>query len=466
MVRQAFHTLCDMPTKLVSFSDDMDGMRKVPENVPNQEMLRQHMNKPLTSVPDPFGEYESFGHHNNAMLRRFLDSFGFEYEFISSTDCYKSGRFDDVLKLVMDFHEDILNIMLPSLREERQKTYSPFLPVCPKTGEVLQVKIEEYKKDSYTVVYKDPKTQQFMETPITGGQCKLQWKVDWAARWRALHVDYEMSGKDHIENVRLSGKICKALGGQPPENLIYELFLGEEGDKISKSKGNGLTIDEWLRYAPKESLSYYMFQSPKKAKRLYFDVIPRHVDEYLTFLNKFCTQEPQEQIDNTIWHIHSGNPPMNPIPNLSFNLLLNLASVANAEHPDILWKFISRYHPDSSGEDKTFWDIYVDHAVAYYQDFVNPLKKYRQPTEMEHTALLDLKIALENAIQEDQRDSESIQHLVFEVGKKHPFTDLRSWFGTLYEVLLGQKEGPRMGSFIAFYGLEETVQLIASKVAA
>lgn len=464
MVRHAFEILSNgYPTKLYSFSDDMDGMRKVPANVPNQEMLYQNIGKPLTSVPDPYNKFESFAHHNNAMLRGFLDSFGFQYDFFSSTECYKSGKFDETIKLIMDNYEEILAIMLPSLREERRKTYSPFLPVCPKTGVVLQVKIEEYKKDSYTVVYKDPNDGVLMERPITQGNCKLQWKVDWAMRWKAFDVDYEMSGKDHIENYKLSSQICRAIGGNPPENLIYELFLGEEGEKISKSKGNGLTIDEWLTYAPQESLAYFMYQSPKKAKRLFFDVIPKNVDEYLSFVKKYETQKPEEKLDNPVWHIHTGHPPVDEM-RLTYNILLNLVSVCNTEDPAVLWKFITRYEKDASPEKMPFWDHLVKYAINYYRDFVKPTKSYRKPNDMERQALTDLKESLLSCLETKEHTAEEIQQHVFEVGKKYPYQDLRAWFGTLYEVLLGQKEGPRFGSFIELYGIQETITLIEEKL--
>lgn len=462
MVRHAFEQLSDIPTRLFSFSDDMDGLRKIPDNVPNQEMLHQHLGKPLTMVPDPYGQYESFGHHNNAMLRRFLDSFGFSYEFQSSSDWYKSGRFDPTLKLVLQHYDAIMAIMLPSLRDERRATYSPFLPICPNTGQVLQVPMVEIRPESDSVVYRDPQTNQLVEVLVTGGHCKLQWKVDWGMRWHAFEVDYEMSGKDLIDSVKLSTKICRVLGSTPPENLTYELFLDQEGQKISKSKGNGLTIDEWLTYAPTESLGYYMFQSPRKAKRLYFDVIPRAVDDYLSMLAKYPEQPAETQIDNAVYHVHTGSIPTSE-SGLSFTILLNLASVCNAESPQVLWGFVQRYLPDSSPETMPFLARLIDHAICYYQDFVKPTRAYRPPSDQERAALQDL--ATELSKHTNSATVDDLQALVFEVGKRHDFTDLRAWFGTLYEILLGQKEGPRMGSFIALYGVENTVQLIQEKLA-
>lgn len=456
MVRNAFAALSDMPHRLFAFSDDMDGLRKVPDNVPNKELLEKHLGMPLTQVPDPFGTHESFGHHNNARLRAFLDQFGFEYEFQSSTDCYKEGRFDSALLNLLENYEAVINVILPTLGPERRATYSPFLPICPKTGIVLQVPVIARDTDAGTITYEDEDGNK-IEVPVTGGHCKLQWKADWAMRWAALDVDYEMSGKDLIESVKLSSRICKILGGRPPAGFTYELFLDEAGEKISKSRGNGLTVEEWLRYAPDESLQLYMFNSPKKAKRLYFDVIPRHVDDYLTFLGKFADEEEAKRLENPAWHIHGGKPP-GPEAHVTFGLLLNLASACNTEDPTVLWGFISRYAPDATPETAPILDRLVEHAINYYRDFVKPNKSYRAPSDMERAALDDLVATLE-ALPEGA-DAGDIQNEVYEVGKRHEFDDLRAWFKALYEILLGRDQGPRMGSFIALYGVAETVTLI------
>lgn len=463
MVKHAFQTLSDIPVRLFAFSDDMDGLRKVPDNVPNKEMLRKHLGKPLTKIPDPFEQYESFGHHNNAMLCRFLDSFGFEYEFQSSSDWYKSGRFDDTLRLVLQHYDEVMGVMLPSLRDERRATYSPFLPICQRTGVVLQVPIISRDIDAGTITYRDEETNEFVEVPVTGGACKLQWKADWGMRWRAFDVDYEMSGKDLIDSVKLSSHICRVLGGRAPENLTYELFLDEQGQKISKSKGNGLTIDEWLTYAPCESLSYYMYQSPRKAKRLFFDVIPRNVDDYLTTLEKYPTLEEAQTVDSAVWHIHGGTPPAPEQSGLTFGLLLNLASVCNAEDETILWGFVSRYQPEATAESMPLLARLIHFALAYYRDYIKPYKKYRMPTEMEMEALSDLKKELEGL--QIHPASEEIQTVIYGVGKRHAYEEMRGWFSTLYEVLLGQTDGPRMGSFIALYGINETIALIDQALA-
>jgi len=458
MVRRAFELMTgnEIPTKLVAFSDDMDGLRKVPDNVPNKDALAEDLNKPLTRVRDPFGTHNSFGEHNNARLQAFLDQFGFDYEFVSSTDCYMSGRFDEALLRVLQTYDKIQEIMLPSLRDERRQTYSPFLPIDEETGHVLQVPVIKTDASAGTIVYRREDGQE-IETLVTGGRCKLQWKPDWGMRWYALGVDYEMSGKDLIDSVKLSSRITKALGGPPPEPFTYELFLDEQGEKISKSKGNGLSVEEWLTYAPDESLALFMFQKPRTAKRLYFDVIPKTVDEYLSHLDSFPGQEPEKQIENPCWHIHQGAPTGKGSP-LSFSILLNLAGVCNTEDKDVLWGFISRYVPDATPETYPMLDQLVGKAIRYYTDFVKPHKSYRAPTDQDRAALEDLLAALD--AMEDGASAEDIQTEVYEVGKRHGYENLRDWFKTLYETLLGQEQGPRMGSFFALYGLPESKDLI------
>ncbi len=462
MVREAFRRLSDLPSRLFAFSDDMDGLRKVPDNVPNREMLAQHLGKPLTSVPDPFGTFPSFGAHNNARLRAFLDEFGFEYEFKSSTECYKSGLFDAALISVLRHYDAVMEVVLPTLGPERRSTYSPFLPVCPRTGIVLQVPMVERRPEAGSVVYRDPATAQLVEVPVTGGHCKLQWKVDWAMRWIALGVDYEMSGKDLIDSVKLSSRICRILGAPPPEGFTYELFLDEKGEKISKSRGNGLTIEEWLAYAPPESLSYYMFQRPRAAKRLFFDVIPKSVDEYLTLLEVYPRQSEAERLENPVWHVHHGNPPYAALP-ISYGLLLNLASVSNTEDKAVLWGFISRYAPGATAESQPLLDRLVGYAIAYFRDFVKPAKRYRAPNAQERAAMEELLAMLER--QQPGTEGEAIQTEIYEIGKRHGFANLREWFKALYEVLLGQSQGPRMGSFIALYGIPETAALLKKALA-
>lgn len=471
MVRHAFRVLTEdkIKTKLLAFSDDMDGLRKVPDNVPNKEILEQDLGKPLTQVRDPFGTHPSFGEHNNARLRAFLDTFGFDYEFASSTQYYKSGRFDATLLKMLENIDKVMAIMLPSLREERAASYSPFLPISPRTGIVLQVPIVAHDAKAGTVSYDDPDTKERVTVPVTGGHCKLQWKPDWAMRWVALGVDYEMAGKDLIDSVKLSGKICSALGGTPPEGFNYELFLDDKGQKISKSKGNGLTIDEWLRYASPESLSLFMYREPKAAKRLYFDVIPRNVDDYQQFIDGYSRQDGKQRLSNPVWHIHAGQPPLADMP-VTFQLLLTLVSSSNAENAETLWGFIGRYRPGVTPKTHPKLDAMVGYAINYYRDFVAPTKKFREPTESERAALTDLRNAL--AQLSADASAEDIQNVVYEVGRREPFLDQvkkgkdgrpgvsLDWFNMLYQVLLGQEKGPRFGSFVAVYGVTNAIAMI------
>ena len=456
MIRRAFEAISDIPTRLICFSDDLDGMRKVPGNVPNQDMLREHLQKPLTSVPDPFEEFDSFGDHNNAMLRRFLDTFGFEYEFYSATEFYRSGQFDTVLKRAAERYDDIMKVMLKSLREERQQTYSIFLPIHPETGRVLYVPMKEVNAQNHTITFDDEDGREWT-LPVTGGNCKLQWKPDFGARWAALGVDFEMYGKDHSTNTPIYDAICEILGTPAPHHFTYELFLDETGQKISKSSGNGISIDEWLSYASTESLSYFMFGKPKTAKRLYFDVIPKAVDEYHQQLRAYPDQDWAQKLANPVHHIHNGTVPASDMV-VSFAMLLNLASVAGAEDKETLWGFIRRYAPDASPETNPDMDQAAGFAVRYYNDFVKPEKTFRLPNDTERAALEDLVARLK--VYDGPIEDEALQTLVFAVGKDHGFEPLREWFRALYEVLMGASQGPRFGGFIALYGVNETIALI------
>ncbi|MEM6825532.1 MAG: lysine--tRNA ligase [Pseudomonadota bacterium] len=460
MVRRAFEVISDIPTKLISFSDDMDGMRKVPENVPNPEALEAYIQQPLTSVPDPFGTHESFGDHNNAMLRRFLDTFGFDYNFQSARDFYRSGEFDETLLLAAERYDALMEVMLASLREERQQTYSIFLPISPTTGRVLYVPIKDVNGATGEITFTDEDGTD-VTLPVTGGHVKFQWKPDFGARWAALGVDFEPYGKEHAPNTPIYSKICRILGGTPPEVFTYELFLDEVGGKISKSKGNGLSIDEWLTYAATESLSYYMYQKPKTAKRLSWDVIPKAVDEYHQQLRGFHGQSSEQRLANPVFHIHGHNPPSSDMV-VSFAMLLNLASVSGAEDKETLWGFIRRYAPEASPQENPQLDEAAGFAVRYYTDFVRPEKVYRAPNDLERAAMQDLGERLKDF--EDGPDAEALQSLVFSVGKEHGFDPLRDWFKALYEVLLGSSQGPRFGGFIALYGVEETTALIEAGI--
>ena len=455
MVRRAFEAISDIPTRLVCFSDDLDGMRKVPGNVPNSERLEQHLQRPLTSVPDPFGTHSSFGEHNNAMLRRFLDTFGFEYDFISSTEFYASGQFDEVLLRCVERYDEIMAVMLKSLREERRQTYSIFLPIHPESGRVMYVPMKEVNAKNGTITF-DTEDGEEMTLPVTGGNVKLQWKPDFGARWAALDVDFEMYGKDHSTNTPIYDSICRILGARAPEHFTYELFLDENGQKISKTSGNGVSIDEWLTYASAESLSYFMYLKPKTAKRMYFDVIPKAVDEYHQQLRAYHGQDLKAQLNNPVWHIHGGQVPASNMV-VPFAILLNLASVSGAEDKEQLWGFIRRYAPDAAPESHPDLDDAAGFAVRYFNDFVKPTRACRAPSDVEREALEALRAEL--AAYDGPVEDEALQSVVYSIGRER-FDPMRGWFTALYEVLLGASQGPRFGGFIALYGVDETIALI------
>ena len=460
MMINALNHIQKIETDLITFSDDMDGLRKVPENTPNDKVLHENLGKPLTSVPDPFNKFDSFGKHNNEMLKDFLNKFNFKFNFKSSTENYKSGRFNNSLMRVLEKYEEIMEIILPTLRSERKKTYCPFLPICPTTGKVLEIPLIEMNKKNGTVIFDN--NGKKLETQIINGNCKLQWKVDWAMRWFTFDIDFEMYGKDLTESAILSNKICRALGKRPPNGFAYELFLDEKGEKISKSKGNGISIDQWLRYASPESLSLYMYQNPTRAKKLYSEVVPKAVDEYLLLIETFPKQELKEQLLNPVWHVHNGNPPKEKIV-MTFSMLLNLVGSSNAESKEILWKFIQRFHKDIKPENCPILDQLTKYAINYFKDKVEPNKKYKVPNETEKKALINLAKKLELVTQDTK--PEEIQTVVYSTGKENGYEKkLREWFILIYEVLFGSEDGPRMGFFISFFGVKETIQLINKKI--
>ena len=460
MMVNALKQLTDLPTEIITFSDDMDGLRKIPENIPNVEILKKNLGKPLTSIPDPFKKFNSFGEHNNEMLKNFLKKFNFEFIFKSSTENYKKGIFNNSLIRVLEKYDEIMNIILPTLRKERRKTYSPFLPVCPKTGLVLEIPLVEKDQSSGKVIFDN--NGEKIETSILNGSCKLQWKVDWAMRWFTFDVDFEMYGKDLTESAILSSKICRELGKKPPNGFAYELFLDEKGEKISKSKGNGISIEQWLRYASPESLALYMYPNPKRAKKLYTEVVPKTVDEYLSYIEKFPNQEIKDKILNPVWHVHNGKPPQEKTI-MSFSMLLNLVGSSNADKKETLWKFINRFHKEIKPEDYKILDELTKHAINYFKDKVEPKKKFKKPNEVEKKALENLVIKLKQIDQSS--NPEDIQTQVYTVGKENGYDkNLRDWFRLIYQVVFGEENGPRMGFFISFFGLNETIKLISDKI--
>ena len=460
MVVNALNQLTDLPKEIITFSDDMDGLRKVPGNIPNQEKLQNNLHKPLTQVPDPFEKYKSFGEHNNTMLKNFLDKFNFKYTFKSSTELYKSGHFNSTLKLILKNYQGIMDIIMPTLGKERQKTYSPFLPICPDTGIVLEIPILDIDEKNSIIIFDNKGSK--LEKSILDGNCKLQWKVDWAMRWYALDVDFEMYGKDLIESAVLSTKIIKLLGKPNPSGFAYELFLDEKGEKISKSKGNGITIDEWLEYASPESLSLFMYQNPKRAKKLYKEIVPKAVDEYLDFIEKGKNQNELQLLLNPVWHVHNGEMPTeNSV--MPFSMLLNLVETSNADSNELLWKFVRKYKKDISEKDYPIFDKLINYAIKYFNDVIKSKKIYKKPNEEEKNALEALIKVLDNC--DDGMQPEDIQTNIYSVGKENGYKEnLRDWFKLIYEVVFGDENGPRMGFFISFFGVNETKELIKDKL--
>jgi lysyl-tRNA synthetase class 1 len=459
MINALNHTK-DIQSELITFSDDMDGLRKVPDNIPNDKILHDNIGKPLTDIPDPFKKYKSFGEHNNKMLVEFLKKFKFDFIFKSSTENYKKGVFNDSIIRVLEKYDDIMNIILPTLRSERRKTYSPFLPICPDTGKVLEIPVIEMDKKNNIVVFDN--NGKKMKTNILNGKCKLQWKVDWAMRWFTFDVDFEMYGKDLIESAILSSKICEAMGKQPPNGFAYELFLDEKGEKISKSKGNGITIDQWLRYASPESLSLYMYPNPKRAKKLYPEVVPKAVDEYLSLIEKYSKQKSNEQLLNPVWHVHKGSPPKEKIV-MPFSMLLNIVGSSNAKTKDVLWKFIKKFHKEIDPKSHKILDELTNYAINYFVDEVEPKKKFKKPNTNEKKALENLVSILKKVSQ--NTPAEEIQTKIYTAGKENGYSDnLRDWFKLIYEVCFGEENGPRMGFFISFFGVKETIDLMEKKL--
>ena len=460
MVVNALNQMTDFPKEIITFSDDMDGLRKIPDNVPNKDLLKKNLHKPLTKVPDPFNKFDSFGRHNNEMLKKFLNQFGFKYTFKSSTELYTSGQFNDTLKLVLENYEGIMNIIIPTLGKERQKTYSPFLPICPETGKVLEIPVIEIDTNKSKIIFDNYGKK--LEKSILNGDCKLQWKVDWAMRWFALDVDFEMYGKDLIESAVLSTKIINLLGKTNPSGFAYELFLDEKGEKISKSKGNGITIDQWLEFASPESLSLFMYQNPKRAKKLYNEIVPKAVDEYLEFIEKAKTQDELQLLMNPVWHVHNGSVPKEKMI-MSFSMLLNLVETSNAENKELLWKFVKKYKENISEKDHPIFDNLVGYAIKYFNDVIKAKKKYKTPDQIEKKALEALISTLDKC--NDKMSPEEIQTLIYSTGKENGYSEnLRDWFKLIYEVVFGVENGPRMGFFISFFGVKETKDLIINKI--
>lgn len=480
-VRHAFEELSDRPTRLFAFSDDMDGLRSVPDNIPNKKMLQGHLGKPLCEIPDPFEEEESFSGYMNAKLRSFLDQFGFDYEFKSSKDQYRGGVFNDGLVQILENYEGVRDIILPTLGQKKgdgadRSNWSPFMPVCTNCGKVYTTSVAEVHPADGEITFRcdqpfRDKNGNEIEScghseriPVTDGRVKVGWKVDWALRWYVFGVDYEMYGKDLIESAELSSKLVRLIGGEPPAGFFYEMFLDENGQKISKSKGNGLEIEEWLEYGPIESLSWFILQNPTKARKLHFDVIPRSVDDYLDDRAKLGNSEGDELYENSAWFIHhdqlvEGNT-VDYEAGVSYSMLLNLVSVLNTDDKEIVWNYVRRYEPDADKNPEIMDDM-IDRALAYYREFVAPTKVYELPSDEMMPAVNALMEFLEGY---EGDDAEEIQSATYSAGKDSG-VKLGKWFATMYKLLLGQDRGPRLGTFIKLYGVDETLELLREKLA-
>ncbi len=472
-VRRAFAQLSDRPTRLLAFSDDMDGLRKVPDNIPNADMVQQHLGKPLCDIPDPFGEEESFSGYMNAKLRSFLDSFGFDYEFISSKDKYRSGEFNSGLLRILECYDEVRNVIVPTLRKPSREDWSPFFPVCENCGKVNNTRVTDTHPEDGTISYVCDQSFRGSQAcghestvPVTDGHVKVGWKVDWALRWYVLGVDYEMYGKDLIDSAALSAEIVRVLGGEPPAGMFYEMFLDENGAKISKSKGTGLSIDEWMQYGPLESLSWFIFKRPEKAKKLFFEVIPRSTDQYLEALSEYGQTDDQTALlDNPIHFIEAdridAGEDVDYGCGISYSVLLNLVSVLNTDDKDMIWDYLRRYD-ENVDDDAEILEGLIERALNYYRDYVLPTKEYQAPDDEE--ILVGVNQLREFLANYDGDDPEEIQSATYRAGKDNDIK-LGKWFKAMYRMLLGQDRGPRLGTFIHLYGVKETLELIDRRLA-
>ncbi|MFH2218432.1 MAG: lysine--tRNA ligase [Pseudomonadota bacterium] len=464
-VRHAFEFLTRWPTQLIAFSDDMDGLRKVPLNLPQQEMLTENLGRPLCRIPDPFGECESYSAYMNNKLREFLDSYSFDYTFQSSHEAYTRGDFNDGLSVILQKVEDVKAIILPTMSEAKRANWSPFFPICENCGRINSTQVTGYDIENNAIDYSCEQEEGEVKScghkgtaSIFNGKVKVGWKIDWALRWYSYDIGYEMYGKDLIESARLSGKICRLMGKQPPTGLFYELFLDAKGRKISKSVGKGLTIDSWMSYAPLESLLFYIFQNPKQAKRLFWGIVPRSVDDYLSNLIQYRSMDPEDHPESTIWHLfNKGETVPSYNAAINFSLINNLISAVGADDIDLILEYLKRY--DSSMEKYgTVIEDLVKKAMNYYRDFILPDKKYRTPTEKEKKMFNALRNELAEYDGDDENELQSLPFNVVRAFDESP----KNFFKMFYEVLFGQERGPRFGTFVRLVGKEKALSLLDS----
>jgi lysyl-tRNA synthetase class 1 len=469
-VKNAFEHLTGRPAVIYAFCDDMDGLRRVPKNLPNQDRLAEHLGKPLSAIPDPFGCCESYSDHMENELVKLLNHYKFDYQLKSSTREYKSGVFNPGLHLILENAEPIKQIIIPTLKEENRENWSPFFPVCANCGRIYTTRVTGYFPEQDTISYECVESfgDEFkvqgcghkQETSILDGAVKVGWKVDWALRWFSYQVTYEMYGKDLIDSALQSGRIKRLLGGWPPEGMTYEMFLSEEGKKISKSIGEGLSIDTWLKYAPIESLLYYLFQNPRKQRRLYFDIIPKNVDEYLAELVRYPGLSEKDKSDSVLWQIErSGHDVPVYTSGINFSLINNLISGMGSDNKNLLLDYLKRYDPKVSENKKTVSDL-LDSGLNYFRNFIEPQKKYRKPTREEAEILKELKSRLDQYKGEDE---DEIQAMVFDVARDKGI-EPPDLFKTIYQVLLGQDRGPRFGTFTKLIGKDRMKDLIQEKI--
>ena len=447
----------------------MDGLRKVPLNMPNADMLAENLGKPLNTIPDPYGCCDSFSGHMNTKLQKFLDSYGFDYEFQSSSEAYRRGDFNEGLAILLEKVEEVRELILPTLREKNRNGWSPFFPICTECGSVNATHVTVYHKDRHTVEFNckgdDGEGAQGCghsgEVSVLGGAVKVGWKVDWALRWFSYDVDYEMYGKDLIDSVRLSGRIVRVMGKQPPVGLRYELFLDEEGRKISKSVGKGLTVDTWVDYAPVESLLYYIYQNPRRAKRLHWGVVPRCVDDYLDALREYDTVSEEERPENCLWHLFSGGDVPRYGGKINFSEVSNLIAALGSDSAELLVDYVRRYDSEAANYPNVL-NALVEKGLAYYRDRVLPDKEYRTPSDDERALLGRLRDHLAEC---ENGDETTLQAIPFDVAREVGVKP-KDLFRTVYEVLLGQERGPRFGSFVMLVGKDRVVEMLGEAAAA
>lgn len=454
--------------KLIVFSDDMDGLRSLPENVPNHALLQEHLGAPLSSLPDPFGKESSYAAFMNGRLKHFLDYYGFEYLFESSTNCYHTGVFNTALKRVMDNHEAIRNLFIKTISPDKRATWSPFFPICEHCGKIYTTSVLNIHPETYEITYRCDRDEKAYRScghegrvSILNGKVKMGWKVDWAMRWYTFGVDYEMHGKDLLDSASLSSKICSILGATPPLTYKYELFLDENAAKISKKIGNGISMEQWQSFAPVGSLLYFLLDEPNRARKMGMPILPRLVDNYITALKNETAEEPGSALwfVDSLQHHHDASDIDKT--DISYSLLVNVAENLGSDDAELLYDYARRY--DATVEENAeFFRPLCHHVLAYIKDTNSrrPGTVLGQlPPGDYFSALQSLSVDLDALADANSFRGEMLQNLVFAVGRKHGL-EPGNWFRFLYETLLGKTQGPRLGSFFAMLGPDKVRALL------